>query len=208
MDTALNAPFSPGARWGIWLVHGHSPDTYAVCYRFQHACQDGSAAALAFRTLLGEGEPSLRPALRSGRRADLPRRAGLAIGLAAKFGLAALTTRRRGPAEPYTPTGVRRVLRGRVPLESLRRIGGAGGGSAHDAHLAALAGALSCWSARSGVPLPRISALMPVDARRPDDEQTWGNRCFALPVELPVDPAPGRPGGPRRPTCRCGGWSV
>ncbi|MFF3128776.1 wax ester/triacylglycerol synthase domain-containing protein [Streptomyces sp. NPDC057908] len=198
MDMALNAPFPPGARWGIWLVHGYAPDEYAVCYRFHHACQDGSAAAQTFRVLLGEGEPSARPVLRAGGRVDLPRRAGLALGLAAKFGfaaLAALATRSRGPAASFVPTGDRRLWRGRVPLDSLRRIGTVQGGSAHDAHLAALAGALSAWSAQSGVSLPRISALVPVDARRRDEEQTWGNRCFALPMELPVNPAPGRPGG-------------
>lgn len=32
----------------------------------------------------------------------------------------------------------------------------------------------------------RVRALLPVDARRPNEEQTWGNRCFALPLELPV----------------------
>ncbi|MGQ4513063.1 wax ester/triacylglycerol synthase domain-containing protein [Streptomyces sp. DW26H14] len=193
MDTALNAPFPPGARWGIWLVHGHAPDAYAVCYRFQHACQDGSAAALAFRTLLGAGEPSARPVPRPGRAA-LPRRAGLALGLSAKFGFAALGALGREPAARFTPTGERQLWRGRVPLDVLRRIAAARGGSAHDAHLAALAGALSSWSARSGVPLPRVRALMPVDARRENEEQTWGNRCFALPVTLPVNPGPARPG--------------
>lgn len=55
LHTALNAPFQPGAYWGVWLIHGHEPDAYAVCYRFHHACQDGSAAAMTFRAMLGEG---------------------------------------------------------------------------------------------------------------------------------------------------------
>ncbi|WP_433340104.1 wax ester/triacylglycerol synthase domain-containing protein [Streptomyces sp. CA-253872] len=194
LDTALNAPFPAGARWGIWLVRGLAPDAYAVCYRFQHACQDGSAAALAFRTLLSGGEPSARPVPRP--RAGAGPRVALALGLTARAAFTVFTPRRRGPALPYTPTGDRRLGRGRVPLEALRRIGAARGGSAHDAHLAALAGALSAWSARTGVPLPRVSALVPLDARRQDEEQTWGNRCFALPLDLPVRapaPAGGRP---------------
>ncbi|MDQ0792386.1 wax ester/triacylglycerol synthase domain-containing protein [Streptomyces sp. B1I3] len=194
MDTALNTPLPPGTHWGIWLVHGHAPDEYAVCYRFRHACQDGSAAAVVFRALLGGGEPSARPVLRVGRRADMPRRAGRALGLAAKFGYDALVGRGGSQAAPFVPTGERRLWRGRTPLADLRHIGATAGGSAHDVHLAALAGALSAWSVESGVPLPRVSALVPVDARRQDEEQTWGNRCFALPVNLPVDPVPG-PGG-------------
>ncbi|WEH30964.1 wax ester/triacylglycerol synthase domain-containing protein [Streptomyces sp. AM 3-1-1] len=199
LDTALNAPFPAGARWGIWLVHGHAPDAYAICYRFQHACQDGSAAALAFRTLLSGGEPSARPVPRQRTGSGAPPRVARAAGLAARAALTAFTTRRRGPVLPYTPTGDRRLWRGRVPLDTLRRIGDARGGSAHDAHLAALAGALSAWSTRTGVPLPRVSALVPLDARRGEEEQTWGNRCFALPLRLPVRaPAPAAGGREER----------
>ncbi|WP_073949720.1 wax ester/triacylglycerol synthase domain-containing protein [Streptomyces kebangsaanensis] len=192
LHTALNAPFAPGTYWGVWLVHGHAPDEYALCYRFHHACQDGSAAAMTFRAMLGEGEPSARPVPGKGRLAGLPRRAGTAVGLAAMFVAGSLAVRGHRPAVPFVPTGERRLWRGRVPADTLRRIGTASGGSAHDVHLAALTGVLSAWSVRSGVPLPRVTALLPVDARRPDEEQTWGNRCFALPLELPVRTAPER----------------
>ncbi|WP_405499603.1 wax ester/triacylglycerol synthase family O-acyltransferase [Streptomyces niveus] len=187
LHTALAAPFAPGTYWGIWLVHGHVPDEYAVCYRFHHACQDGSAAALTFRAILGEGEPSARPVPKKGRLTGLPRRVGTAVGLTTMFLAGSLPVRgHRSAAAAVVPTGERRLWRGRVPADALRRIAAAHGGSAHDVHLAALAGALSAWSARSGVPLPRVRALLPVDARRPNEEQTWGNRCFALPLELPV----------------------
>ncbi|MGW3495758.1 wax ester/triacylglycerol synthase domain-containing protein [Streptomyces sp. NPDC001020] len=195
LHTAINAPFTPGTYWGIWLVHGHAPDEYALCYRFRHACQDGSAAAMTFRTMLGQGEPSARPVPRKGRLAGLPRRVVTAVGLAATFTAGSLAVRGHRPAVPFT--GERRLWRGRVPADALRRIGTAHGGSAHDAHLAALAGALSAWSARSGVPLPRVTALLAVDARRPDEEQTWGNRCFALPLELPVQAAAERGTAPQ-----------
>ncbi|MFD5112944.1 wax ester/triacylglycerol synthase domain-containing protein [Streptomyces sp. NPDC058391] len=197
LHTALDAPFAPGTYWGIWLVHGHVPDEYAVCYRFHHACQDGSAAAMTFRAMLGEGEPSARPVPRKGRLVGLPRRVGTAVGLATMFLAGSLAVRGHRTAVPIVPTGERRLWRGRVPADALRRIAAAHGGSAHDVHLAALAGALSAWSARSGVPLPRVTALLPVDARRPDEEQTWGNRCFALPLELPVRTAPERGAGSR-----------
>ncbi|MET4922384.1 wax ester/triacylglycerol synthase family O-acyltransferase, partial [Streptomyces sp. PSRA5] len=197
LRTALDTPFTPGTYWGVWLVHGHVPDEYAVCYRFHHACQDGSAAAMTFRTMLGEGEPSARPVPRKGRLVGLPRRVGTAVGLTTMFLAGSLAVRARRPAVPQVPTGERRLWRGRVPADTLRRIAAAHGGSAHDVHLAALAGALSAWSARSGVPLPRVRALLPVDARRPGDEQTWGNRCFALPLELPVRTAPERGTGSR-----------
>ncbi|MFJ8543332.1 wax ester/triacylglycerol synthase domain-containing protein [Streptomyces sp. NPDC093586] len=192
LHTALNAPFGPGAYWGVWLIHGHAADEYAVCHRFHHACQDGAAAAVTFRTMLGGGEFSARPVPGKGRLTGLPRRVGTAVGLGALFAAAALTVRGRRPDVPFLPSGERRLWRGRVPADTLRRIGAARGGSAHDAHLAALAGALSAWSDRSGVPLPRVTALVPFDARRPDEEQTWGNRCFALPLELPVRTGPGR----------------
>ncbi|WP_445529066.1 wax ester/triacylglycerol synthase domain-containing protein [Streptomyces cyslabdanicus] len=192
LHTALNASFAPGAYWGVWLVHGHAPDEYALCYRFHHACQDGSAAAMTFRAMLGEGEPSARPVPGKGRLTGLPRRVGTAVGLAAMFMAGSFVVRGRRSAVPFVPAGERRLWRGRVSADTLRRIGAARGGSAHDAHLAALAGALSAWSAESGVPLARVTALLPVDARRPDEEQTWGNRCFALPLELPVRPVPER----------------
>ncbi|MDB1088784.1 WS/DGAT domain-containing protein [Streptomyces sp. ACA25] len=197
LDTALDAPFAPGAYWGMWLVHGHAPDAYALCYRFHHACQDGSAAALTFRVLLGKGEPSARPVPGRSRRAGAPRRVGAAVGLAAKCAADTLAVQRHRPDTAFTPSGERRLWRGRVPAGTLRRIGTASGGSAHDVHLAALAGALSAWSARSGVPLPRVTAVLPVDARRPDEEQTWGNRCFGLPLKLPVRIAPAQPDGSR-----------
>ncbi|PJM93216.1 hypothetical protein [Streptomyces sp. CB01373] len=197
LHTAVNAPFAPGTYWGLWLVHGHAPDEYALCYRFRHACQDGSAAAMTFRAILGEGEASARPVPAKGRPAGLPRRVGTAVGLAAKFIAGSLTLPGRRPAIPFVPTGERRLWRGRVSADALRRIGAARGGSAHDAHLAALGGALSAWSAKSGVRLPRVTVLLPVDARRPEEEQTWGNRCFALPLELPVRAAPQR-GTPSR----------
>ncbi|MFH8439775.1 wax ester/triacylglycerol synthase domain-containing protein [Streptomyces sp. NPDC018026] len=197
LHTALNAPFAPGAYWGVWLIHGHEPDAYAVCYRFHHACQDGSAAAMTFRAMLGEGEPSARPVPGRSRRFGAPRRVGAAVGLAMRFlsGTVAVRGHRLGTA--FTPSGERRLWRGRVPADTLRRIGTARGGSAHDVHLAALAGALSVWSARAGVPLPRVTAVLPVDARRADEEQTWGNRCFALPLELPVRTAAEHPDGAR-----------
>lgn len=189
LHTALNAPFAPGAFWGVWLVHGHAPDAYAVCYRFRHACQDGSAAAMTFRTMLGDGEPSARPVPARSRLAGAPRRVGSAVGLATKFVARTLVVRRHRTDAAFVPSGEQRLGRGRVPADTLRRIGTARGGSAHDVHLAALAGALSAWSDRSGVPLPRVTAVLPMDARRADEEQMWGNRCFAVPLELPVGTA-------------------
>lgn len=186
LHTALNAPFADGTYWGVWLIHGHAPDAYAVCYRFRHACQDGSAAAMTFRAMLGEGEPSARPVPDRSRRAAMPRRVASAVGLAVKFVARTLVVRGHRPVAVSVPAGERQLWRGRVPVDTLRRIGEARGGSVHDVHLAALTGALRAWSQRSGVPLPRVTAVLPVDARRPDEEQTWGNRCFALPLELPV----------------------
>ncbi|MCX5415978.1 hypothetical protein [Streptomyces sp. NBC_00059] len=197
LHTALNAPFAPGAYWGVWLVHGHAPDAYAVCYRFRHACQDGSAAAMTFRTMLGGGEPSARPVPGGDHGPGVPRRVGAAVGLATKFVAGSLAVRRYRPGAAFVPSGEQRLWRGRVPVDTLRGIGAPRGGSAHDVHLAALAGALSAWSDRSGVPLPRVTAVLPVDARRTDEDQTWGNRCFALPLELPVRIASRRPDGPQ-----------
>lgn len=196
LHTALNAPFEPGALWGMWLIHGHEPDAYAVCYRFHHACQDGSAAAMTFRAILGEGEPSARPVPGRSHRAAVPRRVGAAVGLAIRFAAGSLAVRGHRPDAVFTPSGERRLARGRVPADTLRRIGAARGGSAHDVHLAALAGALTVWSARSGIALPRVTALLPIDARRPDEDQTWGNRCFAVPLELPVGTASKDPDEP------------
>jgi hypothetical protein len=198
LHTALNSPLDPDVHWGVWLIRGHAAEEYAVCHRFRHACQDGAAAATAFRAMLDGRELSTRPVPGKDRLADLPRRVGTAVGLGAVFAAGALAVRRERPVAPFRPSGERRLWRGRVPTDTLRRIGAAAGGSAHDAHLAALAGALTAWSERSGVRLPRVTALLPFDARRPEEEQSWGNRVFGLPLELPVRGAPARgavPGG-------------
>ncbi|WP_345592642.1 wax ester/triacylglycerol synthase domain-containing protein [Streptomyces marokkonensis] len=186
LEAALGAPLPRDAPWGVWLVHGPAPDEYAVCYRFDHVCQDGVAAALAFRTLLGTGEPARRPPPAPHGRGDHLRRTVMALGLGARFAFGVLPVPGRRPAASFVPSGRRRLLRARVPLERLRNIGTPRGASAHDAHLTALAGALGRWSREAGVGLRRVSALLPVDARRPDEEQTWGNRTFAVPVRLPL----------------------
>ncbi|MFC8103404.1 wax ester/triacylglycerol synthase domain-containing protein [Streptomyces sp. NPDC057363] len=186
LETALGAPLPRDTPWGVWLVHGAARDEYAICYRFDHVCQDGVAAALAFRTLLGTGEPARRPPPAPPRRADRLRRTAVALGLGAKFAFDVLTVPGRRPAAPFVPSGRRRLLRARVPLERLRNIGAVRGVSANDAHLTALAGVLDRWSREAGVGLRRVSALLPVDARGPDEEQTWGNRTFAVPVRLPL----------------------
>ncbi|NED15245.1 hypothetical protein G3I33_27695, partial [Streptomyces sp. SID9124] len=127
------------------------------------------------------------------RRAAVPRRAAAAVGMAARFAAGTIAVRGHRTVDAYVPTGERRLYRGRVLSDTLRTIGAARDGSAHDAHLAALAGALASWAEESEVPLPRVTAVLPVDARRPDEEQTWGNRCFALPLELPVRLTPAPP---------------
>ncbi|OWA00279.1 hypothetical protein B9W62_39040 [Streptomyces sp. CS113] len=188
LETALDAPLPRDAPpWGLWLVPGEEPDEYAVCYRFEHVCQDGIAAALAFRTLLlGTGESAVRPLPGPRGHGENVRRTVRALGFAAKYAFDVLPRPGRRPSTAFVPSGRRRLLRARMPVERLRRVGTARGVSANDVHLAALAGALGRWSEAAGVPLPRVSALLPVDARRHDEEQTWGNRTFAVPVRLPL----------------------
>ncbi|WP_030182761.1 wax ester/triacylglycerol synthase domain-containing protein [Streptomyces violaceorubidus] len=186
LETALGAPLPRDAPWGLWLVHGEASDEYAVCYRFEHVCQDGIAAALAFRTLLGTGEPAPRPLPGPRGPGENLRRAVVALGLAAKYALDVLPRPGRRPSKVLVPSGRRRLLRARVPVERLRKVGRARGVSANDVHLAALTDALGRWSGQAGIPLRRASALLPVDARRHDEEQTWGNRTFAVPVRLPL----------------------
>ncbi|MEW2546749.1 wax ester/triacylglycerol synthase domain-containing protein [Streptomyces sp. NPDC047002] len=186
LDAALRAPLPDDTPWAIWLVHGHAPDAYAVCYRFRHVCQDGVAAALAFRTLLGAGEAAVRPLPARRGPGDLLRGAVLAAGLACRFAFDVRPVRGRREAVPFVPTGERLLLRARVPVGVLRRVGAAHGASPNDVHLAALCGALVAWSRQSGCALPEAAALLPVDGRRHDEEQTWGNRCFAVPVRLPL----------------------
>lgn len=186
LEAALSAPLPRDAPWGLWLVHGEAPDEYAVCYRFEHVCQDGIAAALAFRTLLGTGESAVRPLPGPRGHGENVGRTVRALGFAAKYAFDVLPRPGRRPSAAFVPSGERRLLRARVPVERLRSIGTARGASANDVHLTAVAGAMARWSREAGVPLPRVSALLPVDARRHDEEQTWGNRTFAVPVRLPL----------------------
>jgi hypothetical protein len=186
LEPVLDAPLPHDAPWGLWLVHGHAPDGYALCYRLRHFCQDGPAVAATFHTLFGAGGPAPRPLPHPRRHGDLVRRTLVAAGLSAKYACAIYAPRPRRPAASFVPTGKRTLVRARVSLDRLRRIGAIHGGSANDTYLAALAGALAAWSEEAGIALPRVAALLPIDGRRHDEEQTWGNRCFAVPVELPV----------------------
>lgn len=79
----------------------------------------------------------------------------------------------------------------RLPLEEMRRIGHAAGGTLNDVALALVAGAVRSFLQRraGGVGGSEFRVAVPVDVRSKDERGQLGNRVSSLVVALPVDEA-------------------
>ncbi|WP_326594898.1 wax ester/triacylglycerol synthase domain-containing protein [Streptomyces sp. NBC_01803] len=187
LDTALQDLLTHplpdnGPPWDLWLLHGYAPDRYVLCYRTHHTTHDGGGVINTLHTLFGTAPPPI-PAARA------PRATLRAYTRTLKGMLSSLNTNDcwDDPAHPLH--GNRASAWAQVPTETLRATGAARGGSANDALLAALAGALRAWSREHW---PRITdrpvpAVMMVDLSRPGERHRPGNAFTFSPVALPVD---------------------
>ncbi|MGW9210520.1 wax ester/triacylglycerol synthase domain-containing protein [Embleya sp. NPDC055664] len=172
--------------WDLSLIHGYKPGCYSLCYRVHHCCQDGGAASHTLRTVLTGAAPT-----GTSRPAPLPGRVVRAAALMGRL-LGEIAATSVVGASAATPlSGRRRLLYAHVDTARLRRVAQPLGGGPNEAHLAALTGMLHRWSAASGVRLRRPALFLAVDARRPDDLPSWGNRVLAL--RLPLLGASGSP---------------
>jgi WS/DGAT/MGAT family acyltransferase len=96
------------------------------------------------------------------------------------------------PVMPWNaPIGPRRRLAfTRLPMDGVRRIRAARGGTVNDVVLCTLAGGLHRYLRQNGVATRgvELTALVPVSLRAPEEARTLGNRISAMLVPLAVDP--------------------
>jgi WS/DGAT/MGAT family acyltransferase len=119
-------------------------------------------------------------------RATATRWAGVAGGLLAA---AARTAIRPAPASPLNATigRQRRFAVARAPLDDVKAVRKAHGGTVNDVLLTVVTGALREWLLSRGEPVvgsTSVRALVPVSMRNEDDET--GNQVSSLLVDLPV----------------------
>ncbi|MBQ1096187.1 DUF1298 domain-containing protein [Streptomyces sp. b94] len=172
---------SDGPLWDLWLLHGHTPGRYVLCYRAHHTSHDGGGMLNTLIRLFGTSAAGA---------ADVP---------ASTAGLSAYARTFKGMLGSFAHNDIwndpERPLHGNrvntwveVPTAALRTVGAARGGSSNDAVLAALAGALRTWSSEywpraADRPVP---AVVMVDLRRPGEEQDRPGNLFTFaPISLP-----------------------
>ncbi len=193
-DELHRLPFPEDAPdWGIWLVRGWAPDSYALCYRAHHALQDGMGAAAVIGALFGTGEHRLP--LTVPPQAEPPLKPGeLAAMLAADIPAAARRTARWTPG--LRPPGAHQTVHHtHVEVERLRRLGKSAGVTLNQVYLAATAGALRAWSPADWSTGKRpLHVCTPLDTRPAGYEQaTLGNHMAMLRIPLPcAEPDPRR----------------
>ncbi|MFF4973162.1 wax ester/triacylglycerol synthase domain-containing protein [Streptomyces sp. NPDC001083] len=199
VDALLGEPIDAGApRWGVWLLHGHSPDRYALFYRAHHAAQDGQAVLDALTALFGVGPavPPRTPVAEApggrgtggfnplARVRNIPARAVARNAADTVRGLRSTLT-----WTPHRPlTGRTRLLSAAVPASWPRDVAGALGATPNDVCLAALAEAVrewvpAEWRARPGRGR-ELHVALPVSLRPPEERFAVGNRVSAVRVPL------------------------
>ncbi len=145
----------------------------------------GRAVAAEILRPLGNAYAALGALRRPSRARESAQR--LAAAARTAFDLAASST----PVLPWSgPLGPRRSLSlTRLPLDGVRRVCAAGGGTVNDVVLCVLAGGLHHYLCGMGVQtrgLP-VTALVPVSLRRAHEAQALGNRISAMLVPLAVE---------------------
>lgn len=169
-----------GPLWDLWLLHGHTPGRYTLCYRAHHTSHDGAGLLNTLYNLFGTTPVSTvaAPVSKAGPSA-------YARVLKATLASCASNNLWNDPAHPLLNQRVSSWAH--IPTDHLRIAGASRGGSSNDALLAALAGALGTWSTThwpraAGKPVP---ALVMVDLRRTEEEQERpGNLFTFFPVTL------------------------
>jgi hypothetical protein len=181
-------PLTGGARppWDVWVLHG--PDgRYRLCYRNDHALQDGVGAAHTARALLDDhpvgGPPPHRPAWPTPR------------GLTGALGDVAASLRPTPkPAFDGALSGRLGVGHAEVPLARLRALGRVYGGTVNDIFLASYAHAVHRWHLKAtGAVHPPLPVAVPMSLRGAGQECAPGNHMVVARVLLPCDePSPQR----------------
>jgi hypothetical protein len=177
-----------GPPWDLWLLHGHAPGRYTLCYRAHHSSHDGGGLRNILYTLFSTATDA--PTFAEGPTPT----AGLSAYKRTLRGMlhsAAANNIWNNPEHPLT--GTRVSTWAQLPTDRLRAAATPRGGGSNDAILAALAGALRTWCAEhwprgAGRPLP---AVMMVDLRRAEEHDRPGNLFTFAPAPLPChEPTP------------------
>jgi hypothetical protein len=170
-----------GPPWDLWLLRGNAPGRYALCYRAHHTTHDGAGTHRVLYRLFGTPTPDARPA--PAPRATL---SAYTRTLGQMLGTLRANSIWNDPSRPLR--GNRASAWAHVPTDTLRAIGAARGGSANDALLAALAGALGTWSREHwprGADRP-VPAVTMVDLTQPGASARPGNVFTFSPLALPA----------------------
>ncbi|MEV6670321.1 wax ester/triacylglycerol synthase domain-containing protein [Streptomyces sp. NPDC051162] len=191
----IRVPLPEGApHWRLDLLRGHEPGRYAVLYLVHHAMQDGAGILHTLETLFtARGIPdSESSAVVPGLSPAPP------VMLRDRFRALATTARTADRsviwASARHPLSARRTFRwARVPVERLREVGHARGGSVNDAYLATLAHAVQDWAGGHWPPARRSAELpliMPANLRRPEEAAAPGNKVAMVRLALPGGDVP------------------
>lgn len=170
--------------WQLHLLHGHTEDGFALCYRVHHSLQDGGGMLHTMETLFADDADALSSSVYQGFAE--PARTSwrdLGAGTGALLG----GTRRVGSWASY-PAGFsgERVSRWcTVPLDLLRSAARRYEASVNDVYLAALAHALTQTTQRLPTAPTQVPFLVPANLRRPGEEAAPGNRVVLTSIVLP-----------------------
>ncbi|MCO8306808.1 wax ester/triacylglycerol synthase domain-containing protein [Streptomyces hygroscopicus] len=178
-----------GPPWDLWLLHGHAPGRFTLCYRAHHTAQDGSGFLHTLYELFGAAPADTPARATSAAPAPRARIGDYARTLKGMVASAASNNLWNDPARPLT--GARLSSWAHAPSDVMRTAAAARGGSTNDAVLAALAAALGTWSIEhwprgAGRPMP---AVMMVNLRQPEETYLPGNLFTFAPVLLPCHEA-------------------
>jgi diacylglycerol O-acyltransferase len=185
VTTGLLAQPLPGGAsppWVISLLSGYEEGRFRVCYRINHALQDGVGAAHAVLILLSDKE-SDGPAL---HRASFPN----AKGMLQVLGDLLWSNRSRQLWPELQGISTRRVQWAYqdVPASHLRAEADTHGVSVNDLCLSALAQAFRRWRSENmnGLrPCTNLSALIPISTRLTAERFSPGNRLASHHLLLP-----------------------
>jgi hypothetical protein len=200
VDALLSEPIPTDApRWGVWLIHGYSSDTYALFYRAHHSTQDGQAALDALTALFGVG-PALSarqpdaeaPADRRTRAKRVPRTWSEGIPARALAQNAVDSVRGLRSTLTWSPhrplSGRARLLSAAVPVSWPREVAEVLGATPNDVCLAALAEAVRRWVPEDWPARPahgrELHVAMPISLRYPEERYVVGNRISAVRIPL------------------------
>ncbi|MDA1360961.1 hypothetical protein O1R50_15120 [Glycomyces luteolus] len=181
----IRAPLPEHApAWQLHLLHGHTEDGFALLYRVHHSLQDGGGVVHTLEALFADGAeaPSSaeRPVI-----AEVPRVSLRDMVTAAGAFLGGMRRAGTWASYPAGFSGERMPRWCEVPVDRLRRVARARGASVNDVYLAALAHALTEAARQLPSAPAAVPFLVPVNLRRPGEEDAPGNRVVLASIVVP-----------------------